>query len=76
MSGKIGITPARGFESLKTMVPNASVAGITPARGFDSSGLMQKAMDWFSITTARGLNPEVDDWEFTATGVLPPRKGV
>ena len=55
MSGKIGITPARGFESLKTMVPNASVAGITPARGFESTFKSFSTRRCWSITPARGF---------------------
>lgn len=53
MSGKIGITPARGFESSEKREIMIEDRGITPARGFESEVVLRAVSDYWGITPSR-----------------------
>ena len=72
----LGITPARGFESIAGVAGDWSKARITPARGFESFGC--GISDWrrSSITPARGFESTEVIQRYLIYLLYYPRKGV
>ena len=56
MSGKIGITPARGFDSLSFEPTKMETSCITPARGFESEVVLRAVSDYWGLPP-HGVEP-------------------